>query len=550
MKLLKKTSSHFKFNQTKITLYEIMCYTFIVLVISWYIPYFGFTYLGTADEILVWNLLKAGNSGTVLLNYSTGFVLAQLYQYFPDVNWYSILLSSVVILNCLLLIVWVIDEKIFFLRLLLFTVVLTIAVYFFTYISITNITVLTLATAVVYFRKNIGIAITLILIALLLRTHVATSLLPLLLFSWFSLPNKGIFRKRSLLYALPFFIILILGYYLQISDKEYLDYLSFNMARANINDYQDFNLQVNSQFAEYKDLIKFYWIQDKDLVPSEAVLKFAPSQFQLFLIGMENIIKGILNFSIADVLQHKFLFLIVCLSLLLVFFLDWWRIIALTLFILSIFVVLSLRNMDRVSMPLLLMWFFLIYHLCEGYKLRVLTLIFTGYVVLFFAKQSFFTINTVIEGFDKYSEINKKKQELYQLISQSNTISESSTVVPLDLVSPLMLSNKLFDEQNWLVMQDKLLMSSWISRHPYFYESHQISTPSVSRKYRNYYEFLMSDDTSFIGMPTEILNHKAMKIVLKAYDKRYLSHIQHCHHAFSITDKEQFWIAKMKILCK
>jgi hypothetical protein len=525
---------------------EIKYYALIIIAITWGILYFGYAGLGTNDDLLVWNLLKAGHSGTLLFNYATSFFLVQAYHYFPAVEWYSIVLSSIVVLNSLLLLAWVANEKSFGTRVVLFATLVAIIVYFLTYICVTNVTVLTLATSIVYLRKNVGVAVALILIALLLRTHVAISLLPLLLFAFMSIPFKEKINKSSILYVLPLVTLLGLGYVWQLGDNEYLEWLKVYKPMLTVLGYTVSMREVNPLLSTDYVLLMSppFWVQDKELLPLSSILAIVPSQLEIVL-------QSIVNMPVQEFLQRKFLLFGVLVSLPLFFRLRWWQFVGLMLFTLSILVILAIRDVPRVSLPLLLMWFFLLYYLYEGYKLKFLMVIFAVYVGLFFANQAYSEIKLTIEdkNKDRYTELNRKKQELYQVIRESGTVSEYSIHVPLRRISDLVKSNKLFDEENWLVMQDKLLMAGWLARHPYFYESHQISSYGIKRKYRNYYEFLISEDTSFIGLPTETIDTKAVQTVLNAYDERYLSNKNTCHHEFVVTEKKEFWIAKMEVIC-
>jgi hypothetical protein len=86
-----------------------------------------------------------------------------------------------------------------------------------------------------------------------------------------------------------------------------------------------------------------------------------------------------------------------------------------------------------------------------------------------------------------------------------------------------------------------------MGRHKYFYETHNITSKYKTRKYRNYYEFLINDNTGFIG-GKEISENK---IILNAYDNAFLNNRPGCRHAIQIyKESEHFAISQIVVLCK
>ncbi len=107
--------------------------------------------------------------------------------------------------------------------------------------------------------------------------------------------------------------------------------------------------------------------------------------------------------------------------------------------------------------------------------------------------------------------------------------------------------NRLFYESQW-IQDGSMLLAGWASRHPYFYKSHDISFKGEKRKYKTFYEFLMDENTGFIG--SKISDPITNSSILKMYDKKYPLE-RDCHHVIKTLDEsEHFSITQIIKKCE
>ena len=85
-------------------------------------------------------------------------------------------------------------------------------------------------------------------------------------------------------------------------------------------------------------------------------------------------------------------------------------------------------------------------------------------------------------------------------------------------------------------------------RHSYFYRTHDISFKEERRKYKTFYEFLIDENTGFIG--SKIGNPAMSSAILKMYDEKYV-HEENCHHEIKVLDEsEHFSITQIIKKCE
>ena len=111
--------------------------------------------------------------------------------------------------------------------------------------------------------------------------------------------------------------------------------------------------------------------------------------------------------------------------------------------------------------------------------------------------------------------------------------------------------NYLFHEDVWLKMNDKeILPTGWISRHPFFYRTHHMSDTYTKRKYDTYYNYLIDENTAFIGGKM-LANQKGFNMyILGTYDKLYLKDKPQCKHkTFIVAESEHFSISQIRVDC-
>ena len=112
-------------------------------------------------------------------------------------------------------------------------------------------------------------------------------------------------------------------------------------------------------------------------------------------------------------------------------------------------------------------------------------------------------------------------------------------------------TNFLFHEKEWLkINKSEILPNNWISKHKYFYETHDISHNGIKRKFNNYHEFLIDKNTGFFG-GKELQRAKDALYFLNIYDKHYLGDRPECRHTvYVVAESENFAITQIRVDCK
>ena len=205
------------------------------------------------------------------------------------------------------------------------------------------------------------------------------------------------------------------------------------------------------------------------------------------------------------------------------------------------------RDVERVTVPLIMLWAYVVFESLKSY--RVISTIF-----LFLFTYIFYYYASGQLGYRYFKENTALQKEARKLIEKSNKICEATYNYPTAFtneVNTVFKANYLFHENNWLQLNNKeILPTGWLSRNDFFYKTHNISDKYTTRKYHNYYEYLIDDKTAFFGSKLLVPDKSFKVYLLGAYDKLYLKDQPNCKHkTFIVNESEHFAISQIRVDC-
>jgi hypothetical protein len=150
--------------------------------------------------------------------------------------------------------------------------------------------------------------------------------------------------------------------------------------------------------------------------------------------------------------------------------------------------------------------------------------------------------------------IRDRLKEAHTLIAKSGKVCEVSINFPtasINTLNTLFKANYLFHEPDWMQLGNgEILPRGWLSRHPFFYQSHHISDAYTQRKFKDYHAYLIDENTAFFGSPYLVPDRSFKLYLLKAYDKKYLKSRPECRHRTRLIAKSRhFGISQIYIDC-
>ena len=477
----------------------------------------GFSFLGENDDWVLWYFLKNGVTDTLILSKPLSILISKLYKIFPTVQWYSVLIVSYLIIISLLISYYVSKIKDKRIKFISFLLGLLVIVHFLMNITVTELTLLFIIFSLPMIKINHSLFWILFLLASLLRVEMIAGLIPLFLPAYLIFFNKKNISVKQALFIGG--ILSLIGYNFAVSsvfvNQDYKEWLKFVKARAYFMDlHGEDNKNILS--ADEKFVNKTWWAQDDILLPTEKVIKAANfSSLNIVINSYKN-----LNLShlITILIRYKLLIFLFLITLWLIYKeKNKYNKILYILLTAAMTTLIIARDMERVAYPITVMWAFLIFlKFYEMDKKEFLTkFLYLSFIILF-AESS-------LNRLYRHSTKEELKKEAVTLMAKHPLYYyELSLGFPrsFGLLSMIIIQNHLFDEKNWLSLEkNKILLSGWISRHPFFYKSHDISFKNEKRKYKNYYEYLIDDHTAFIG--TKEINGNLNRKMLSLYDKKY-----------------------------
>lgn len=506
----------------------------------------GYASIATGDDWALQSMLvDKGIYDTLIMSYLLSYVMSHLYDYFPSFPWYSTLLALVMCINFYLILLYIAKKDSYIEKIILLILSLLWMTFLWFNMSITILTVTTLFIATGLININLRLSFLIVFIASLLRTDMVMIFIPYYLVSYFILRDKLSFNKKELLVSILLIVSITTSIFIQNQDKPYNEWKAFNKARSAVADAGLINAKQGFFSPVELFCAQAGWFQDPQLLPTEKMITTTPSLIDIGLniLPHVNFIKFLKTYKF----KHWIWLLLVTSLFVMILNRNHRKSIFLLFFILGIFALMIIRDVDRVTMPLLMLWAYLLFESLKSYKKINIVYIFL------FTSLFFYYISDQLD-YRYFEEISAAQKEARQLIKSSGKACEVSINYPTNSnaqLGTIFLYNYLFHEDLWLNIDGKeILPTGWLSRHPFFYKTHQMSDADIKREYDTYYDYLIADHTGFIGGKM-LVNYEGFNIyLLGTYDKLYLKDKPQCRHkAFIVAESEHFTISQIRVDC-
>lgn len=540
----RNTIMHFYFQRDYRS--ETYIYAALFALFSLFYLLHGDAKLVTNDDWALRGMLAAkGVYGTLIMSYPLSFVMSKLYDIFPAVPFYSLLLTVVMALNLYFWARYIAQTQSMLQKIVLLGLSLVWLTFLWLNLSITILTVTTIVTAVGVIRINKSYSFMMLIVAALLRLDIMILMVPYYIVSYLILSEKIGLHKREWRLLVALILVLAASILLQKQDRAYQDWILFNKARASIVDMGVMHGSKEIFTKEELFCIQAGWWQDPVLLPSEKLIGVTPSFFEMLSKRLQSVdIAGLIK----NYIFKHWLWLLLSGSLVaIVLGYQQKRVFFLLFFVAGVFVLLLTRDVVRVTAPVFVWWALLIFEILRGHRI-----ISTLFLALFTA---IFVYYASGQWTHKYVEIDMALQkEAKELIQSSGKVCEPSITFPTGFIGELTAvfnHNYLFREERWMHLGDKeILPSGWLSRHPFFYETHDMSDRYRQRKYQTYHDYLVDEKSAFFGSNYLVPDESFKRYLLEAYDKRYLKERPECRHKSAIVKRsEHFSISQIYIEC-
>jgi hypothetical protein len=502
----------------------------------------GYGIAGTDDDIELWNYLIAGENGTWVLSYSFSFIVQNLYSLFPGIQWYSWLIFLVVVFNNYLIAIHLENTQHMLNKILFAVISQVFVVYIITHYSITIVTVYTLACAVLILPHSVALFIATFVLGTFLRTNVAIPVIPFILTAVLLHRGKFLENKKTIGWLLAALVVITGNIFSHKLDKTYSRWYDFHSAHAAYHDFKGPMPARNTLPPAQKQLANGWWVQDAEIMPYDAYVEGKPTFLETVELKLQQFEKN-------DFLEHRYRYLLLFLVLCTIVtglrrgnLVNFGLALVITF---GFFLSLVIRDEERVTIPLLFLWFVVIYQVGR-WKPAILA--GTLAISLYYLQPDF-----SMESVDRSLAL---REEAEKLVTESNVVVEGSIRFPTNWRQTKYLYGyyQLFREDTWInYSEGKFLPFGWSFRHRIWYRMHNISKGDIKRKYNNYYEFLMDPGTGFIG-DHHMIKSRKNQLILSLYDEKYLTEEQRsqgCRHITRITNKSRHLsISKIILECE
>ena len=522
-------------------------YYFIIFsIVSFLYIINGYASLSTNDDWALRGMLVAKDIyGTLIMSYPLSYIISHLYDFFPSFPWYSSLLTFVMGLNFYLIARYIANNNSYTQKAVLFILALLWLTFLWFNMSITTVTITTMTSAVGLLRKNLFISFVFIFLASLLRIDIMMIMLPYYFVSYFILRDHLSMKKHELFGLIIVVSLVVSSFVVQKQDQPYNEWLAFNKARSSIVDMGLMNVKKDF-FTPYEQFcIQAGWWQDTELLATEKIVAMTPSLADILQKNIEKI--HLLNFIKTYKFKHWLWLLFTASFMVIIFNIKSRKTFFVPLLILGVVLLLITRDVDRVTVPLIILWAYVLFDSLKSY--RIINIIFISlftYTFYYYASGQL--------GYRYFKENTLLQKEAHQLIKRSNKICESSVNYPTGFsgeLNTVFQANYLFYENNWLQLNNKeILPTGWLSRNKFFYIAHNMSDANTKRKYDTYHAYLIDDETAFFGSRYLIKDKSFQIYLLNAYDELYLKDRPNCKHkTFIIEESKHFAISQVKVDC-
>ena len=493
----------------------------------------GYSYLGTVDDPYLMDFLAHGENRTLIMSYPLSTVVTWLYQYFPNIQWlswiYFLYLEAAVLLYSAY-VAHVEDRTVRWLMLGMGGVVLLFASM---NVTITLLTLLLVVLAIPLARNHQIAFWFVVLIASLLRETIVVSVLPLLAAAYLLSFKRGYFTKRRIATVSLLVLLTVLNILSPKMDEEYQSWLDFYHARVYFTDLHGVDKR-GVMNEEERVVAKSWFPQDERLLSTHKIIRAAGSEFDVVLYRLTHM----KLWTVASRLyHHKVLLLLLLLTAYLLLKLErsWYKRGVWFLFVAGFFTLFFIRDVDRVTYPLIFLWMALLtMEFLNNRRYSELKILYAGAIFALL-------VDLPIYNREHRASDWKYRNELVSLMQKHDLHYEPALGFPMAVSGEMvaaMSQNRLFDEKEWI--SNYIIPAGWMSRHPYYYRSHDISGYGVERRYDDFHDYLLHGKAAFVGSKT--MNPKMTEMVLGMYDEIYGC----CHRVVTVDFSEHFLVVRVE----
>jgi hypothetical protein len=516
------------------------------------------TFLGVQDEAQLYGTLKSNEPINYMTSYPFALLGGWLYEHFPSMQWYSILMTFYILIlsvfmSWYLAVIEVTSKIGFLFKGLLFILFTLLTTYMLLKVDVTSPTLILVVLAIPLIKHHQAYFWFFVWIAVFLRSQIIISLFPLLLLAYFTMVSTIRPKRKELLLSALFITAAFFTHFSYKLNPSYNDWMTFTEKRAYFTDFGGSPMHNVLTPDEYH-LARTWWIVDQDLYPYKKVMADAGSTIDVIKQRFLHVapplkyIKFILH-------THNSLYFLFLLSLLLaILYKSFLKFAGYFAFGATLILLLIVKDVDRVTMPMLLLWWVMVitdlwYIKKEKYLLLRNTLLLGSILWV-----NYFLFHDIPwQRVTHFQQREAMAQELRTFLKKNKMQLEITTgfTSSWDHLIETIMQNHLFDENNWIDYHDDLLLQGWFSRVPLVYKQHNVSFNGIKRKYEHYHDWLISPKSGFLGSTGEGRHIRPFlaQNLMRMYDEKFPK--QGCKHIVALVDQSKhFVIHKVLQQCK
>ena len=515
------------------------------------------TFLGVQDEAQLYATLKNGEPINYMTSYPLALIGSFLYSHFPSMQWYSIIMTFYIVLIAFILSVYISNINFenrytsYIFKIVIFFIGVLLLIYQLLEVDVTSPTLLLIALSLPLIRKHQIYFWAIFWIASFLREQIIFSILPLVVIAYLLNVDRSYFNKKRVAIIALLVAGILFNHFSYKLNKTYNNWMEFTEKRAFYTDFGGIGKQGILSDDEYH-LAKGWWIADFDLYPKEKIEKAAGGTLDLI---KEHIKYHHIDREIRAVFtRHPYFYSLIILSIFVsLLYRSWSRFILYSIFLSGFIILLVIKDVDRVTLPVTLMWWTLIlsdiYILRDKLKYIVAPLMF--FILIW---MGYYLKNDIpferIKNFHQREALAKELKDL--LNKHKNMEFEITSGFPSswEYLIEAIKQDHLFDEKNWIDYDNDFLLSGWFSGVPMLYKQHHISFNGVKRKYAHYHDWLIDPKTAIVGSKGERRHERIflLKNLMRMYDEKFPK--KGYKHLVKIVDETPHFIIHQVILTK
>ena len=513
----------------------ILFFTAIIILFT----FTNHTFLGIQDEVQLQATLSAGDPKNYDTSYPLALLAGMLYKNFPDISWYSVIMLSYIWIIAILMAIYIVvpDYKNRFFKYSLFILALFMTIYMLIATEGTFLTLMLVIAAIPLIRKHQAWFWFFLWLASFLREELIVSVAPLYILAYLLSVKKSSFSKKNIAIIVLFASGIAFNHLSPALDKEYSKWLEFTKARLYFTDLTGMDEKHILTKDEY-ELAKTWWICDTELYPVDKIPLAAGSTLDAVKdkIFYE---KELPRRIFAIPYHHPIIILLALLTLYLIY--DEKSNIRRGYFLLfgiGFVLLLLVKDVERVTFPLLLLWWMIvILEFIRNGRNKLLNISIPIVILFVLSQTPWFKLidyqqnEALVKEFKAILKKNKMQLEI-----------SSGFTASWDYLTTVLKQNHLMDEKNWVDYNNDLLLSGWFTQHPLCLKQHNISFEGVKRKYDRYYDWLLAPDTGIIGAKGETKHIRPFLAnnLLRMYDEKLAE--PGCRHEVKTVDESEHFI--------